>query len=69
MIEVGNEKDIIKSKTDGIIVITCLCYYCWGENYRLPLFHTPKYFIWINEAKKLSNEFTIGYTINPGLTV
>ena len=28
-----------------------------------------KRFIWINETKKLINEFTIGYMINPGLNV
>ena len=28
-----------------------------------------KRFIWINETKKLINEFTIGYMINTGLNV
>ena len=28
-----------------------------------------KRFIWNNETKKLTNEFTIGYMINPGLNV
>ena len=39
------------------------------ENHRLPLFHMTKRFIWINETKKHTNEFTIGYMINPGLNV
>ena len=38
-----------------------------GANYRLPLFHIAKRFIWLNEAKKRTNKFTIGYMINPGL--
>ena len=29
MIAAGNENKQIKRKTDGIIVIICLCYYCW----------------------------------------
>ena len=28
-----------------------------------------KRFIWLGEAKKLINEFTIGYIINPGLNI
>ena len=40
-----------------------------GANYRLPLFHMAKRFIWLNETKKRINEFTIGYMINPGLNV
>ena len=40
-----------------------------GTNHRLPLFHMAKHLIWINETKKRINEFTIGYTINPGLNV
>ena len=40
-----------------------------GENHRLPLFHMAEHFIWLNEKKKLINEFTIGYIINPGLNV
>ena len=40
-----------------------------GANHHQPLFHMAKFFIWINETKKRINEFTIGYTINPGLNV
>ena len=40
-----------------------------GENHRLPLFHTNKRFIWLNEKKKRINEFTIGYMNNLGLYV
>ena len=40
-----------------------------GSNHRLPLFHMAKRFIWLNEAKKLINEFTIGYMINTCLNV
>ena len=39
-----------------------------GANYRLPLFHMAKRFIWINETKQI-NEFKIGYMINTGLNV
>ena len=37
-----------------------------GVNHRLLLFHMAKRFIWLNEKKRI-NEFTTGYTINPGL--
>ena len=40
-----------------------------GEKHSLPLFHMAKLFIWINESKKLINEFKIGYMINPSLNV
>ena len=40
-----------------------------GANYRLPLFHTAKRFIWLNKTKNCINEFTIGYMINQGLNV
>ena len=40
-----------------------------GMNHCLPSFHMDKRFIWLNETKKLNNEFTIGYLINPGLNV
>ena len=32
----------MKTKTDGIIVIICLCYHCWEEIIVYP------YFIWLN---------------------
>ena len=38
------------------------------ENHRIPFLNVAKCFIWHNE-KKLINEFTIGYMINPGLNV
>ena len=40
-----------------------------GADNCLPLFHMTKHFIWLNEAKILINESTIGYMINPGLNV
>ena len=40
-----------------------------GANHRLPLFHTAKRFIWLNETKQPVNELTVGYMINPGLNV
>ena len=30
MIAVGNENKKLKTNTDVIIVIICLCYHCWG---------------------------------------
>ena len=38
-----------------------------GTNHCVFLFYTAKRFIWINEAKKHINKFTIGYMIIPGL--
>ena len=70
MISGGNEnKKKLKTKTNGIIVIICLCYHCWGQ------IIVYSYFIWLNvlfvliKQKKRINEFTIGYMINPGLNV
>ena len=40
-----------------------------GANYRLPLFHMAKLFIWLTETKQRINDFTIGYMINPTLNV
>ena len=40
-----------------------------GENHRLPLFHTDKHFIWINETKQRINEFKTGYMINQNLNI
>ena len=42
MIAVGNENQKNQSKTDGIIVIICPCYHCWGQIIVYP------YFIWLN---------------------
>ena len=38
-------------------------------NHRLPLFHTAKSFIWLEETKELINEFLIGNMINPTLNI
>ena len=59
----GTRTKKLGTKIDGIIVIVCLCYHCWGANRRIPLFHMSKCFICLNE-KKIVNEFTIGYMIN-----
>ena len=40
-----------------------------GDNHRLPLFNMAKSFIWLEEAKKLINEFQIGYMTNPILNI
>ena len=40
-----------------------------GTNNRLPLLHTAKCFIWLEETGKRINEFKIGYMINPSLHV
>ena len=68
MVVVGNEKKNIKLKTDGIIVIICPCYHCWGEIIIYP------YFIRLNVSfglmkKKRIYKFTIEYMIHPGLNV
>ena len=68
MIAVGDKEKILKTKTDGIIVIICICYHCWWRIIVYP------YFIRLNvlfglKKKKGINEFAIGYMINPGLNV
>ena len=42
MISVGKKNKKMKTKTDGIIVIVCICYHCWGQIIVNP------YFIWLN---------------------
>ena len=69
MIAVGNERKTIKNKDRWNYCHHTSMLSLLGANYRLPLFHMTKRFIWINETKKRSNEFTIGYIINQGLNV
>ena len=59
----------LQSKTDGIILIICPCYNCWGANHCLPLFRMAKSFIWLNETKQRINELTTGYMINTNLNI
>ena len=39
-----------------------------GINYRPPLSHMTKSYIWLEEKKRI-NEFSIGYMINPSLNI
>ena len=36
-------------------------------NFRMPLLHMPKSYIWIEETNRCINEFSIGYMMNPTL--
>ena len=68
MIAVGNKKGGNTTKTDGIIVIICLWYHCWGQI----IVYTD--FIWIKflfglMKKTRINEFTIGHMIHPNLNI
>ena len=67
-IEVGNEKNIknkdIWDYCNHMPMLSLL-----GENHRLPLFNMDKRFTWLNETKRLINEFKIEYMINPGLNI
>ena len=36
-----------------------------GTNFRMPLLHMSKSYIWIEETNQHINEFSIGYMINP----
>ena len=38
-----------------------------GTNFRMPLLHMSKSYIWIEEKNKCINEFSIGYMMNPNL--
>ena len=40
-----------------------------GTNHRLPLSHMAKGYILLEEKNQLINEFTIGYIINPNLSM
>ena len=43
--------------------------YLLGTNNRLPLSHTAKSYIWLEEKNKRINEFSIGFTMNPNLII
>ena len=40
-----------------------------GTNHRLPLLHMDKSYIGIEETNQRINEFSIGYTMNPNLSM
>ena len=40
-----------------------------GTNHRLPLTHMAKSYIWLEEKNERINEFSIGYMINPTLSI
>ena len=40
-----------------------------GNNHRLPLSHMAKSYIWLEETNQLVNEFSIGYMMNPNLSI
>ena len=39
-----------------------------GINYRLPLSHMAKGYIWLQETNQRINELSIGYMMNPNLS-
>ena len=43
--------------------------YLLGTNHHLPLSHMAKSYIWIEEKNKLIDEFSIGYMMNPNLSI
>ena len=43
--------------------------YMLGTNHRLPLSHMAKSYIWLEETNKRINEFSIGYMMNPNLSM
>ena len=40
-----------------------------GNNHRLPLSHMGKGYIWLEETNQRINEFSIGYIMNPHLSI
>ena len=40
-----------------------------GNNHRLPLSHMTKIYIWIEETNERINYLSIGYIINPKLSI
>ena len=43
--------------------------YLLGTNHRLPLSHMDERYIWLKETLERINEFSIGYMINPTLSI
>ena len=40
-----------------------------GNNHRMPLSHMAKSYIWLEETNQRIKEFSIGYTMNPNLSM
>ena len=40
-----------------------------GTNHRLPLSYMDKSYIWLQETNQRINEFSIGYIMNPNLSI
>ena len=40
-----------------------------GTNHRLPLSHMAQSYIWLEETNQLINELSIGYMMNPNLSI
>ena len=40
-----------------------------GDYHRLPLLHMAKHFIFLEETNQRINEFSIGYMMNPNLSI
>ena len=40
-----------------------------GNNHRLPLSYMAKSYIWLEETNQLINDFSIGYMMNPNLSI
>ena len=43
--------------------------YLLGTNHRLPLSHMAKSYIWLEETNRRINELSIGYMMNPNLSI
>ena len=43
--------------------------YLLGNNHRLPLSHISRIYIWLEEKNQRINEFSIGYMMNPNLSI
>ena len=43
--------------------------YLLGTNHRLLLLHMAKSYIWLEETNQRLNEFSIGYMMNPNLSM
>ena len=69
MIAVGKENKKIKNKDRWNCCHHMPMLPLLGDNHPLSLLHMARRFIWINETKKLINEFEIGYMVNPILCV
>ena len=65
ILAVGYKNKTIESKDKWNQLNLLDIKYLLGNNFRRPLLHMSKSYIWLEETNQRINEFSIGYMMNP----